>query len=100
MRGRGLVAAGVLVCTGVAAACTDGTTPDCSDAQCLPVIVVAGGGDALPLADAQMVEGGGAGRAPDSGGGLADAAGLGPSDGSVDSSEAGSPDVRDAGGGD
>jgi hypothetical protein len=28
------------------AGCTDGTTPDCSDAQCLPVLVDAGWSDA------------------------------------------------------
>jgi hypothetical protein len=97
MRGRGLLAAGVLVCAGVAAACTDGTTPDCSDAQCLPVIVV----DATSLG-----EGGDSGRGPD---GTPDVttdsapdggAGRAPSDGSVDSGDSSSPDVRDAGGGD
>jgi hypothetical protein len=95
MRGRGLVAGGVLVCAGVAAACTDGTTPDCSDAQCLPIIVV----------DAQVVEGGDAGPVPDSApdsvtDSATDGAGRAPSDGSVDSGDSTSPDVRDAGGGD
>jgi hypothetical protein len=38
----------VLAClAGLAAVgCTDGTTPDCSDAQCLPVLVEAGPTDA------------------------------------------------------
>jgi hypothetical protein len=100
MRGRGLVAAGVIVCVGVATACTDGTTPDCSDAQCLPVIVV----DAASLGDAQgdvtVAEGGGSGRGPDGTTDGARDAGPAPSDGSVDSGDSSSPDMRDAGGGD
>ena len=112
MKGRGLVAAGVLACAGVATACTDGTTPDCSDAQCLPVIVV----DATSLGDAQgdvtVAEGGESGPGPDGApdgtpDGTTDGApdgagdaGRAPSDGSVDSGDSSSPDVRDAGGGD
>ena len=55
MRGRLSLAAGLAAACGVAAvaqACTDGTTPDCSDAQCLPVIEVEGGGEAGAPADA------------------------------------------------
>ncbi len=49
-RGPGLVAGVVglacLVCAG-AQGCTDGTTPDCSDAQCLVVSVVESGNDSF-----------------------------------------------------
>jgi len=34
-----------------AAGCTDGTTPDCADAQCLPVLVEAAAMDAGDAAD-------------------------------------------------
>jgi hypothetical protein len=48
MRGGLSLAAGLAVVCAVAAvaqACTDGTTPDCSDAQCLVVSVVEAGPD-------------------------------------------------------
>ena len=41
-----LAALACLAVLGTAAGCTDGTTPDCSDAQCLPVLVEAGPTDA------------------------------------------------------
>jgi hypothetical protein len=50
--GRRLATAVALVSACAAAACTSGTTPDCSDAQCLPVIEVEGGGEAGGPADA------------------------------------------------
>ncbi len=52
MTGRPLVAAAVLVWTCALVACTTGTTPDCSDAQCLPVLEVGGDAEAGSLLDA------------------------------------------------
>jgi hypothetical protein len=57
MGGRSLVAAGVLIWTGALVACTTGTTPDCSDAQCLPVLEV-GDGEAGSVVDAEAGEAG------------------------------------------
>jgi hypothetical protein len=45
MRRRRLLAAGVLFLGCAAVACTTGTTPDCSDAQCGTVIAADDGGD-------------------------------------------------------
>ncbi len=42
---RSLSLAAGLAATAVAAGCTDGTTPDCSDAQCQVVDAVEGGAD-------------------------------------------------------
>jgi hypothetical protein len=39
------LAVGVAATCGIALGCTDGTTPDCSDAQCAVVSVVEAGGD-------------------------------------------------------
>ena len=71
----GLAAALAAACA-AAQGCTDGTTPDCSDAQCLVVSVVEAGGD---------------GVAPDGGAdGSDDAAAVEPQDGAVsDDAEAG-----------
>jgi|HubBroStandDraft_5_1064220.scaffolds.fasta_scaffold577376_2 hypothetical protein len=55
MRGSLSLAAGLAAACAVAAvsqACTDGTTPDCSDAQCLVVSVVEAGPDGA-VGDAQ-----------------------------------------------
>ena len=52
MRGRRLVAAGALFSACAAAACTNGTTPDCSDAQCGTVVSLSDGGDAARSSDA------------------------------------------------
>ncbi len=77
MNGRRLVTAAGLVGACAAAACTSGTTPDCSeDAQCSPVIEVFDGGDAGTPAEASAGEAGTLGGAVD---GSADGSGHGAS---------------------
>jgi hypothetical protein len=85
MNGRRLVTAVGLVGACAAAACTSGTTPDCSeDAQCSPVLEVFDGGDAGPPADASAGKTGTLGSAID---GSADGSGHG-------ASSAGDADAR------
>jgi hypothetical protein len=52
---RRLSLAAGLVATAVAAGCTDGTTPDCSDGQCRVVDPLDGGGDGAATADGPAV---------------------------------------------
>lgn len=82
MRGRRLVAAGALFWACAAAACTSGTTPDCSDAQCGTVVSPGDGGDAAPSVDASSKS------SPDTG-----------LDGATDGADGASPDGGVAGGG-
>ena len=46
--GRLSLATALAAACAIAQGCTDGTTPDCSDAQCLVVSVVEAGGDGAP----------------------------------------------------
>jgi len=66
------VTVGFALACGLATACTDGTTPDCSDAQCLVVSVVPEAGDAGD--DGSQTEGGDATEPTE--GGEVDAAGA------------------------
>ena len=63
---RPALVAGLCLVGAAAAGCTDGTTPDCSDAQCLVVSVVEAGSDA-PEGDAEGDGGEDAAPAADAG---------------------------------
>ena len=93
---RRLRLAATLVATAaLAPACTDGTTPDCSDAQCLiPSVVEDASDEGDAPGDAQAAEAGDAMGSSDA----ADAADLDAADASADASrDAGHP--SDAAGG-
>jgi len=63
---RWSLAAGLAASCALAQGCTDGTTPDCADAQCAVVSVVEAGADGAPI---EAGEGGEAatGETPDAG---------------------------------
>jgi hypothetical protein len=93
--GAAFVRATVLLaaCALGAVACTDGTTPDCSDAQCQVLVEEAAAGDAG--ADAAASDGAGADASEDSGAGGDASADAG--SGAVGDADAGA--VADAGDG-
>ena len=82
--GRLRLAAGLAAACAIAQGCTDGTTPDCSDAQCLVVSVVEAGGDGAADGSADDADDSAADGAQDGNAAVSEDGDAGPGSGSPD----------------